>query len=150
MTNKENKNKTDNLSKLIEKLPIFELDYGINYEIVELSELEEKLDSIKSVKNKLSTFIIELDDNISKKKNLSGVTVDGVELTNDEHLEYVCSKLSYNIDYVDVGETTNKNTLSLCEGMIEELISRCEGLLDSIKDRLQELDEEDKEENTED
>ena len=45
MTNKENKNKTDNLSKLIEKLPIFELDYGINYEIVELSELEEKLDS---------------------------------------------------------------------------------------------------------
>ena len=98
----------------------------------------------------MSTFIVELDDNISKKKNLSGVTVDGVELTNDEHLEYVCSKLSYNMNYVDVGETTNKNTLSLCEGMIEELISRCEGLLDSIKDRLQELDEEDKEENTED
>ena len=61
MTNKENKNKTDNLSKLIEKLPIFELDYGINYEIVELSELEEKLDSIKSVKNKLSTVSVKIN-----------------------------------------------------------------------------------------
>ena len=150
MTNKQNKSKMENLSKLIEKLPIFELDYGINYEIVELSELEEKLDSLKSVNNNLSKLIIEIDDNISKKKNLSGVEVNGVELTNDEHLEYVCSKLSYHMDYVDIGETTNKYTLSECEGMVEEHIYRCESFLESIKNRLEELNEEDNEEDIED
>ena len=86
--------------------------------------------------------IIEIHSREKRRKKLNGRTINGIDLTHEQHFEYVIDEISRTISYVNLD---NIDTLSVLENgrdMLYDIKYLVINLMEDITNRMEDFDSE--------
>jgi len=116
--------KISDLKTLIKKCGVNEIQDYLNW----LIEFDEEISEMNSIEE--------------RKKKLSGIKINGNELTYEEHFDFVIDDISRSISYVNVNNIDDSILLESGKETLEDVKHSVINLIDEITERINELENE--------